>query len=145
VHPEYTPNRDRNPDPGEVVWVWVPFEEDRLIGKDRPLMVIGRDATDPHVLVGLMLSSKDHDGHSDWCPIGAGPWDREHRPSWVRLDRPLAMYSPAVRREGATVPAQTFHAVVSRAVSRPHSAISATYAPPARRSLLRRIADFFWR
>jgi hypothetical protein len=145
VRPEYSPKRDRNPDPGEVVWAWVPFEEDHGVGKDRPLLVIGRDATDPRVLVGLMLSSKPHDGRTDWCSIGAGPWDREHRPSWVRLDRPLGMHSAGVRREGATVPSQTFHTVVSKAVSRPHSAITATYSVPARRGLLRRIADLFRR
>jgi hypothetical protein len=145
VRPEYSPKRDRNPDPGEVVWVWVPFEEDRRIGKDRPLLIIGRDATDPRLLVGLMLTSKDHDDRSDWCPIGAGPWDREHRPSWVRLDRPLAMYAAGVRREGATVPSQTFHVVVSKAVSRPHSALQAIYSAPARRGLLSRLKGVFRR
>ncbi len=32
----YEPEADGLPDPGEVVWGWVPFEEDPSQGKDRP-------------------------------------------------------------------------------------------------------------
>ena len=39
---EYTPRLDNDPDPGEIVWTWVPFEEDPTQGKDRPVMIIGR-------------------------------------------------------------------------------------------------------
>jgi len=42
VTPEYAPQQDRDPDPGEIVWAWVPYEEDDQVGKDRPLVVIGR-------------------------------------------------------------------------------------------------------
>jgi hypothetical protein len=45
-------------DPGEIVWTWVPFEEDHTQGKDRPVLVIGRDA---QWLLALPLTSKDHD------------------------------------------------------------------------------------
>ena len=37
---DYRPRRDGKPDPGEVVWAWVPFEENDGRGKDRP--VLGR-------------------------------------------------------------------------------------------------------
>jgi hypothetical protein len=40
---EYTPHPDDRPDPGEVVWAWVPFEENHRRGKDRPVLVVGRD------------------------------------------------------------------------------------------------------
>lgn len=39
----YQPVEDDRPDPGEVVWAWVPYEEDHSQGKDRPVLVIGRD------------------------------------------------------------------------------------------------------
>ena len=39
---EYTPSLDGDPDPGEIVWAWVPYEDDPTQGKDRPVVVIGR-------------------------------------------------------------------------------------------------------
>ena len=36
----------------------MPFEEDFGRGKDRPVLIIGRDG---EYLLGLMLTSKDHD------------------------------------------------------------------------------------
>jgi hypothetical protein len=115
VRPEYAPNRDGEPDPGEIVWVWVPYEEDPTQGKDRPVVIVGRSVDDSELLVGLMLSSKDHDGDEHWHRIGAGSWDGEHRPSWVRVDRPLAVTPESVRREGAALDATMFLAVVEHA------------------------------
>ena len=34
------PERDGEPDPGEVVWAWVPYEDDPSQGKDRPVLVL---------------------------------------------------------------------------------------------------------
>ncbi|HOA02746.1 MAG TPA: type II toxin-antitoxin system PemK/MazF family toxin, partial [Dermatophilaceae bacterium] len=34
----WAPRHDGRPDPGEVVWTWVPFEEDHTQGKDRPVL-----------------------------------------------------------------------------------------------------------
>lgn len=140
--PEYSPRRDGDPDPGEVVWTWVPFEEDPAQGKDRPVVVIGRDADDHEVLVALMLSSKDHDGDRDWLSVGTGGWDPDHRESWVRLDRPLAVTESGVRREGAVLPKDRFLAVVEAAGRRPVPAgPSHRPAPPrpARPTLLGRL------
>ena len=117
VRPEYAPVADGDPDPGEVVWVWVPFEEDPGQGKDRPVVIIGRDVADDEVLVALMLSSKDHDGDERWHRVGPGAWDGEHRSSWVRVDRPLATAPAAVRREGSALDRTTFLAVVEHAVA----------------------------
>src|SRR6201989_2841415 len=83
----YAPDLDGRADPGEVVWTWVVYEDDPAKGKDRPVLVVGRDRS---TLLGLMLSSQEH--HRDdrnWVGIGSGSWDYEARPSWVRLDRVL--------------------------------------------------------
>ncbi|MFN8168224.1 MAG: type II toxin-antitoxin system PemK/MazF family toxin [Candidatus Nanopelagicales bacterium] len=117
ITPEYAPDHDGEPDPGEVVWTWVPYEEDPEVGKDRPLVVVGRAVDDPSLLVGLMLSSKHHDGDGRWHPVGTGAWDGEHRPSWVRVDRPLAVTEGAVRREGSALDRRTFLDVVEHAAA----------------------------
>ncbi len=110
---QYAPERDGEPDPGEIVWAWVPFQEDPTRGKDRPVVVLGRaDETDGDFAV-LMVSSKDHAGQRGWVGIGTGDWDRERRFSFVRTDRLLAVAPPAVRREGAAMTADQFRAVVS--------------------------------
>ena len=117
---EYAPQRDGLPDPGEVVWAWVPYEDDPARGKDRPVLVIGVDGEH---LVGLQLTSKDHDRDAVqeaaagrfWMDIGTGAWDREHRPSEVRLNRLLRLDPAAVRREGAALPRVLFDAVVAAA------------------------------
>lgn len=111
----YAPQLDGRADPGEIVWTWVPFEEDPSNGKDRPVLVVGRDR---RTLLGLMLSSnpaREHD--RDWVAIGAGAWDHEGRPSWVRLDRVLDVPEDGIRREGAILPRKIFDRVAHRLVA----------------------------
>ena len=115
VRPEYAPERDGEPDPGEIVWAWVPFEEDPSVGKDRPLVLVGRALDVEGALVAFMLSSKDKTGRDGWVGIGTGSWDGEHRPSWVRTDRILAIGENAVRREGAALDPGQFEAVITEA------------------------------
>lgn len=55
---EYTPHLDGRADPGEVVWTWVPYEDDPNRGKDRPVLIIGRRGD---TLRCLPLTSKDHE------------------------------------------------------------------------------------
>lgn len=114
VHYEYNPSLDGEADPGEVVWGWVPYEEDHSQGKDRPVLIIGRD---DRWLLGLMLTSKNknNDGRSnpDYMDIGTGGWDREGRPSEVKLDRIIRLSQSAVRREGAILDEQRFDNVVN--------------------------------
>lgn len=108
----YAPKLDGQADPGEVVWTWVVFEEDPSRGKDRPVLVVGRDR---RVLLGLMLSSQEH--HRDdpnWISIGRGGWDYEGRVSWVRLDRVLDVPEEGIRREGAILDREVFDGVASR-------------------------------
>lgn len=108
----YTPDLDGRADPGEVVWTWVEFEEADGRGKDRPVLVVGRDGDR---LLGLLLSSQDkRDDDEGWLGIGSGPWDSEGRPSWVRLDRVLDVPEQGIRREGAVCPRATFDSVANR-------------------------------
>lgn len=39
----YAPHDDDQPDPGEVVWAWVPYEEDATQEKDRPAPTTAQD------------------------------------------------------------------------------------------------------
>lgn len=106
----YAPDPDGGADPGEVVWAWVPFEEHDGRGKDRPLLVVGRDADGG--LLGLMLSSRhDRADDRDWVPIGSGGWDRAGRESFVRLDRVLEVPERGIRREGAVLSRERFEQV----------------------------------
>ena len=126
AHASYTPVMDGDADPGEVVWTWVPYQEDASVGKDRPVVVIGADG--PGVYV-VQLTSKDHglDAEQEarngrfWLDIGAGAWDPKGRPSQVRLDRALWVLSTDVRREGAVLPRATWQRVVD-AIDRHHRA-----------------------
>jgi len=105
----YAPQPDGRADPGEIVWTWVPYEDDPALGKDRPVLVVGRQGRS---LYGLMLSSQhERDGQRHWYPLGPGAWDREHRPSWVRLDRVLTVAEGGIRREGAVLDRKRFEAV----------------------------------
>jgi hypothetical protein len=115
VHVEYTPHPDDGvADPGEIVWTWVPFEEDHHRGKDRPVLVVG---SDERWLLALILTSKDRDAADEarwgriWLDIGSGDWDVERRQSEVRLDRVLRIDPNAVRREGAAISEDTFNLV----------------------------------
>jgi hypothetical protein len=117
---EYRPLADDRPDPGEIVWAWVPYDEGDGRGKDRPVLVIGRRG---EVLLGLMLSSKDHDRDAAdearfgrvWTDIGTGAWDARRRPSEVRLDRLLSLDPGTVRREGTALDRARFDRVVAEA------------------------------
>lgn len=135
---EYSPELDRDADPGEIVWTWVAFEEDASIGKDRPVAVVGR-AGDGR-LVALMLSSQDHRGDRGWMSIGTGPWDKQGRESFVRTDRVLAVSSRAVRREGAVMPRQTYESIV---VAMGGRVVAPTRASGAPTGLLARIRRLF--
>src|SRR5688500_10084136 len=114
--PRYAPERDGEPDPGEVVWTWVPYEDDPTQGKDRPVLIVARQGA---TLVAVPMTSKDHDRDlaqeaADgrfWFDLGTGPGgpptssasrgrDSAGRPSEVRLDRFLTVDPADVRREG---------------------------------------------
>ncbi|QUR68239.1 type II toxin-antitoxin system PemK/MazF family toxin [Mycobacterium spongiae] len=108
----YAPDLDGRADPGEIVWTWVVYEDDPTRGKDRPVLVVGRDR---RVLLGLMVSSQEHYATDpDWVGIGSGAWDYEGRDSWVRLDRVLDVPEESIRREGAILDRDIFDMVATR-------------------------------
>ncbi|GAB2475919.1 hypothetical protein GCM10007967_34330 [Xylanimonas ulmi] len=118
VRAEYAPHPDGAPDPGEIVWTFVPYEENHTQGKDRPVLLVGHDGP---WLLALQLTSKDHDRDAAqearagryWIDIGSGPWDRQGRPSEVRLNRVIRVDPDGVRREGAVMPRALFQQVVA--------------------------------
>lgn len=110
VRTEYAPDHDGDPDPGEIVWTWVPYEENDGRGKDRPVLVVAREPGG--TLLTVMLSSKGHDDDGGWVPIGAGPWDRSGRDSWVSLERVLRVHPDGMRREACALDRARFNLVV---------------------------------
>ncbi|QSR32614.1 growth inhibitor PemK [Nocardioides sp. S5] len=122
VSSRYAPEIDGEPDPGEVVWAWVPYEDDPSQGKDRPVLVLDTAGDgEADGWVGLMLSSQDHDRDAAdearhgryWMDVGSGGWDSQGRPSEVRLDRLIHLERDGVRREGAALDARIFDEVVA--------------------------------
>lgn len=115
----YAPKPDGAADPGEIVWTWVPYEEDHTRGKDRPVLLVGRHQK---WLLALMLTSKDHSGDArserDYVDIGTGAWDRQGRPSEVKMDRVIRVDPAAMRREGAVLDAKRFAMVAAVLKSR---------------------------
>ena len=115
----YAPLDDDLADPGEVSWAWVTFEEDERRGKDRPVLVVGRDGDR---LLALQLTSRDHDLDAAqeaaegrfWVDIGAGAWDRQRRPSEARVNRLLRLDPSVVRRPGVPLDPRIFAEVMSQ-------------------------------
>lgn len=119
---DYAPKPDGRPDPGEIVWTWVPYEEDHTQGKDRPVLLVGYDG---EWLLGLQMTSQDHDRDADqearegryWMDIGTGAWDSQGRPSEVRLNRLIRVNPDRVRRTAARLDEWRF-AEVAHGVAR---------------------------
>ena len=112
------PGNGKVADPGEIVWTWVPFEEDNSVGKDRPVLLVGSDGD---WLLAVMLTSKDHDHDArrhhragrEWVDVGTGGWDRSGRPSEVRVNRIIRVDPDAIRREGAVLARERFEEVAT--------------------------------
>jgi hypothetical protein len=109
VTTSYHPDTDGDPDPGEIVWTWVPFAENDGRGKDRPVLVVAREPTG--TLLAVQLSSREHDGDDGWVPIGSGGWDAERRTSWVDIRRLLRVHPEGMRREAAALGRDRFDVV----------------------------------
>lgn len=97
----YSPERDGAPDAGEIVWTWVPYEENDGRGKDRPVLVIGRESGDR--VYAVRMTSKAHDGDRDYLSIGTGDWDSQGRESWVDIEQLYSVHERGLRREAATL------------------------------------------
>src|SRR6478735_5672090 len=81
---DYSPDLDGFADPGEIVWAWVPYEEDPDRGKDRPRL-----------------------------EIGPGRWDQDNRVSYLRLDRIFELDEDDIRREGSVLDRERFARVAT--------------------------------
>ena len=91
----YAPDLDGHADPGEVVWTWVAFEENDGRGKDRPVLVVGRDGDR---LLGLQMSSQEKwDDDNGWLGLGLPQAEVRHRrrPPPARLRLELITAAPA--------------------------------------------------
>lgn len=97
----FSPQRDGAPDAGEIVWTWVPYEEDDGRGKDRPVLVIGRESTER--VYAVRMTSKPHDGDRDYLSIGTGAWDSQGRESWVDVEQLYSVHERGLRREAAVL------------------------------------------
>jgi PemK-like, MazF-like toxin of type II toxin-antitoxin system len=102
----YAPDRDGEPDPGEVVWTWVPYEERDGRGKDRPVAIVA--ASGDGDFLAVQLTSKAHDDDHDFIALGDGAWDHEGRPSWARIDRVFRVRAGGMRREAASLDATPY-------------------------------------
>lgn len=109
IRTSYSPRIDGDPDPGEIVWTWVPFEEADGRGKDRPVLVVAAEPGDS--VIAVALTSQAHPGRPEYLAIGSGPWDGQGRPSYVRIDRVFRVHTNGMRREGAALDARRFATV----------------------------------
>ncbi|MCB1274197.1 MAG: hypothetical protein KDB25_07375 [Leucobacter sp.] len=99
----YSPRIDGDPDPGEVVWTWVPYVEHNGEGKDRPVLIIAR--IDDETFAACYLTTKEHRG---FISIGSGGWDSQGRESFLSPDRILRVHRDGMRREGQVLAEDRF-------------------------------------
>ncbi|MBO0979104.1 type II toxin-antitoxin system PemK/MazF family toxin [Microbacterium sp. SD291] len=109
VRISYAPDRDGAPDAGEIVWTWVPYEENDGRGKDRPVLVIGRESAER--VYAVRLTSKAHDRDRDYLSIGSGGWDSQGRESWVDIEQLYSVHEQGLRREAAVLDAGRYDRV----------------------------------
>ncbi|WP_394279426.1 type II toxin-antitoxin system PemK/MazF family toxin [Microbacterium sp.] len=112
----YAAQPDGRPDAGEVVWGWVPFQEDPTQGKDRPLLLIAE--ADGGRVFAMKLTSREPDRPDGSIFLGTGPWDRAGRPSWLDTDQVYLVPRDGVRREGAAVSPEVFADVATELATR---------------------------
>lgn len=107
----YAPQRDGDPDAGEVIWAWVPYDENDGRGKDRPVLVIARHSAER--VYAVRLTSKSHQGDRDFLSIGSGPWDSQGRESWVDIEQVYSVHIRGMRREASALDREQFTRVAS--------------------------------
>jgi len=112
----YSPSRNSLPDSGEVIWTWVPYEENDGRGKDRPVLVIGRQSADR--VYAVRMTSRPHDGDRDYLPIGSGAWDSRGRESWVDIEQLYSVHHEGMRREAAVLDAGRYGRVADALIGR---------------------------
>ncbi|MGP6171074.1 type II toxin-antitoxin system PemK/MazF family toxin [Microbacterium sp. A204] len=113
---DYSPSKDGAPDSGEVIWTWVPYEENDGRGKDRPVLVIGRHSAAR--VYAVRMTSKAHDRDRDYLSIGTGEWDSQRRESWVDIEQLYSVHEKGMRREAAILDRKRYDRVVAALVVR---------------------------
>lgn len=113
---DYSPEKDGAPDSGEVIWTWVPYEENDGRGKDRPVLVIGRQSADR--VLAVRMTSKAHDRDRDYLAIGSGGWDSQGRPSWVDIEQLYSVHVDGMRREAAVLDRDRYDRVAAALTQR---------------------------
>jgi mRNA-degrading endonuclease toxin of MazEF toxin-antitoxin module len=96
------------PQPGEIWWADVPFQ-DGTGRKVRPCLVVRTHRAQVEV---LKITSQDQRARRDHVEIPTRAWDRRatHN-SFLDLSRPLRIRDAAFARKAGTVDAETWHAV----------------------------------
>lgn len=112
----YSPEKDGDPDSGEVIWTWVPYEENDGRGKDRPVLVIGRQSADR--VYAVRMTSKAHEHDRDYLSIGSGAWDSQGRESWVDVEQLYSVHNNGMRREAAVLDRARYDRVAAALISR---------------------------
>ncbi|WP_407358221.1 type II toxin-antitoxin system PemK/MazF family toxin [Microbacterium sp. LTA6] len=107
----YAPDQDGAPDAGEIVWTWVPYEENDGRGKDRPVLVIARASAER--VYAVRMTSRSHDGDRDYLSIGSGSWDAQGRESWVDIEQLYSVHEDGLRREAAVLDPQRYGRVTA--------------------------------
>lgn len=102
----YAPDKDGDPDAGEIVWTWVPYTENDGRGKDRPVLVIARQSQER--VYAVRLTSKAHDGDRDFLAIGPGEWDAQGRPSWIDIEQLYSVHREGMPREASALELDRF-------------------------------------
>lgn len=108
-HPDFP---DDHPDPGEVVWAKVRYQEDVNQSKDRPVLIIGR-INGTNKLAAVQLTSQIN-GRPNQHVVGPGSWDRFGRNAAVKLDQIIVVDPKDYRREGSTFERARFDDVIGR-------------------------------
>ncbi|MFD7871004.1 type II toxin-antitoxin system PemK/MazF family toxin [Microbacterium sp. NPDC059771] len=98
------------------MWTWVPYEEGDGRGKDRPVLVIGRQSDDR--VYAVRMTSRPHDGDRDYLSIGSGAWDAQGRESWVDIEQLYSVHERGLRREAAALDRQRYARVASALAAR---------------------------
>lgn len=112
----YAPSRNDQPDAGEVIWTWVPYEENDGRGKDRPVLVIGRHTAER--VYAVRMTSKPHDRDRDYLSIGSGGWDSQGRESWVDIEQLYSVHEDGMRREAAVLDAARYGRIAQALIAR---------------------------
>lgn len=113
---DYAPEKDGAPDAGEVIWTWVPYEENDGRGKDRPVLVIGRQSSSR--VYAVRMTSRAHERDRDYLSIGSGGWDSQGRESWVDIEQLYSVHEDGMRREAAVLDRTRYDRVASALIAR---------------------------